>query len=209
MSAWPPTRGPRPTSRTGFATACGALPPPTPSVPGARPRREAPIAGNRRVGRTRRRWCTRNTWVVRAPTIDASNQVSRRAGGGCAESNTLFGRTRMSDTGAIFSGAPRTEPARRPALSRREVLAALHAEAGLVPGRRPAVLDGALDSTRARAGGRRGRRRQCAGRRRGAVRSSPEGTRRADAGLRRRPVGRGADRRAVRIGRRLRAARSR
>ncbi|MEA2226261.1 MAG: hypothetical protein QOE67_1543 [Solirubrobacteraceae bacterium] len=37
----------------------------------------------------------------------------------------------MTDTGAILRGAPRMEPTRRGALSRREVLAAIHAEAGL------------------------------------------------------------------------------
>jgi serine phosphatase RsbU (regulator of sigma subunit) len=47
----------------------------------------------------------------------------------------------MTDTGAIARVAPRMKPTREPALSRREVLAAIHAEAGLY------VVGGMLCST--------------------------------------------------------------
>jgi hypothetical protein len=47
----------------------------------------------------------------------------------------------MTDTGAISRMAPRTRPSRQPALSRREVRAAIHAEAGLY------VVGGLLCST--------------------------------------------------------------
>ena len=133
------TPGRRPTCRAGSATACGRSPPTRPSASAisARCTATGPHRGGRPNARAPADSTRRRAWAYDM----CSDWTIRRTGGRLCGWRRLVWENEDDGQGSELHGRDRAPARRSPALSKREVRAAIHAEAGLY------VLGGLLCST--------------------------------------------------------------